>query len=283
MEQKKIQHEDVSIQLCIDTRFRKKLFKTTSADFNIQFSKPFKHVKSMELVAFEMPRCIYAISSKMGTNYLRVRSPSLTGAWVEVTIGDGNYTHSQMSQALQAAIRAKTGDINYVVGINIQTQKCTILHPTKSFDIQFKNPANEHAPPMETLGWMLGFRTQKYVHNTASALAYSIYTGEAVVDIHGPKYFYLDIDDHQYFVHHNIIGIYEESYLSKNILAKIPLFLDSNDVIMKQEEGKMFKQRKYTGLINLDRITVKLLSPYGTVLDTNGIDYSFTLQLEMVN
>lgn len=282
IQKKEIKHEDIPIHLCIDTRFRKEYYKTTSADFQIQFSKPFKHVESMSLITFEMPRCIYAVSDKMGTNLVCIRNPTQTGTWVDVKISDGNYTASEIATEMTSKITKALNDVSYSVITEQQNEKIIIQHNTDKFDIHFKNHRNEAAPPMENLGWLLGYRYPKYVHNEASDLSSSWYQSDAIADVRGPKYMYLAIDDHQYFVHHNIIGIYEQSFLSKNILAKIPLKENSDAIVSRQDEVNMFKKRHYTGLINLDKINIQLLTPYGTVIDTNGIDYSFTLELIII-
>ena len=44
----------------------------------------------------------------------------------------------------------------------------------------------------------------------------------------------------------------------------------------------MTKTRKYNGPVNIRNIFIKILDQYGEIIDLNNMDYSFTLELEIL-
>ena len=66
------------------------------------------------------------------------------------------------------------------------------------------------------LGWLLGFRNGVYTNNIN-------YVSEGLLDVSGPKYLYLVVDDYNTSVNNNFYSLFNSSLLNKNILARISL------------------------------------------------------------
>jgi hypothetical protein len=90
------------------------------------------------------------------------------------------------------------------------------------------------------------------------------------------------VDDYQKSANQNVIGVYENSFLSKNILARIPLREGKNIVAFDDGSDFIMKTRKYFGPVNMENLKISLLDEYGSVLKINQIDFSFSLELEIL-
>jgi hypothetical protein len=53
-------------------------------------------------------------------------------------------------------------------------------------------------------------------------------------------------------------------------------------LIINENVNPLTKIRKYNGPINLKKIHVKLLDKFGELIDLNQMDFSFTLELELL-
>ena len=76
--------------------------------------------------------------------------------------------------------------------------------------------------------------------------------------------------------------VVQHIYLEKDIIGKI--YTDGNFRILIEDENNQsnFKKREYYGPVNINKISVKLLDEYGQELCLNGMDFSFTLQFEIL-
>jgi len=102
------------------------------------------------------------------------------------------------------------------------------------------------------------------------------YTGEAVFDGHGTRYFLLSVNDFQN--NHNEVFISpfkEQSLADNNILAKISTEC-CNDCCCENPE------RIYFGPVDLTKLEIKLFDEFGRLVDVNNADYSFTIELELL-
>ena len=90
------------------------------------------------------------------------------------------------------------------------------------------------------------------------------------------------MDDYQKSANQNVIGVYENSFLSKNILARIPMREGKGIIAFDDGSDMVMKTRKYFGPVNIDSLRITLLDEYGQVLQLNRTDYSFSLELEIL-
>ena len=137
------------------------------------------------------------------------------------------------------------------------------------------NPTDETAPPMKSLGWILGFRKRKYEGAKS-------YVSEAAVDLAGSRYIFMCINDFNSSVHEVVTVLYENSFLRKNILARIPMREGKGVVLFDECTEKITKKRHYFGPVNINKLEVKLLDEYGCPIDLVGVDYSFALEFQIL-
>ena len=125
-------------------------------------------------------------------------------------------------------------------------------------------------------GWMFGFRQPIYSSNQSS------YTSEGILDILGPKYLYLVVDDLQKSSNINFFSNSEESLLNGNILARISMKGYAFS-IQSQSDFRVYSEpRYYYGPVNIHNLNVKVIDEYGRILNLNNMDFSFTLSLDTI-
>ena len=53
-------------------------------------------------------------------------------------------------------------------------------------------------------------------------------------------------------------------------------------LVISDNDNSLAKIRRYNGPVNLSRLEIKLLDHFGSIIDLNNMDYSFTLELEVL-
>ena len=124
-------------------------------------------------------------------------------------------------------------------------------------------------------GWMLGFRQNRY--NSATD-----YTAEAVLDILGPKYLFLVLDDLNNSTNVNFFNNYEKSILPTNILARISIKGHAFSIQSQTDLSLYSEPRYYFGPVNIHKLNIKLVDEYNRLIDLNSMDFSFTLSLTTI-
>ena len=142
-----------------------------------------------------------------------------------------------------------------------------ISDSTPNFVLDFTNKVIDNAPPMKSLGWMLGYRNKRYEgHNK--------YVSEATADLGGIKYFFLCVDDFKNTRQDVCTILYENSFLRKNILARIPMREGKGVVLFDDQSDQITKKRQYFGTVNIDKLHLSLIDEYGSIIDLNNNDFS---------
>ena len=75
--------------------------------------------------------------------------------------------------------------------------------------------------------------------------------------------------------------MFQKSYIGNNILAMIPLTSNSFHICFDNGSYFIEKKREYFGPVNLQRLKIELRNQYGELLDLNGMDFSFSLEVEL--
>ena len=123
---------------------------------------------------------------------------------------------------------------------------------------------------------MLGFRNGAYENNVA-------YVSEGLINLDGPRYVFLVVDDYNNNVNNGFYSAFTESMLNKNILARISLQPGNFNTTSSQNNLSIISYpRQYFGPVNIQKINVQLLDEYGRVLNLNNMDFSFCLSFQNV-
>jgi hypothetical protein len=139
-----------------------------------------------------------------------------------------------------------------------------------------RNGLDDHSTPLPLkFGWLLGFRNGIYVNNLN-------YVSEGVVDISGPKYLFLVVDDHNNSVNNSFFSAFNSSILNKNILARISLQANPFNILQQNNLNIVTTPRDYFGPVNILTMNIQLLDEYGRIVDINNMDFSFCITLTTI-
>ena len=276
----------------IDTRFRENYYATKSSNFHVDLPLRISQVVSLQLSALELPTTFYVISQVFGNNFFVLEINGDLYEPLIVTIPDGNYDYI----ALQAYINnflstAPSGysDIQFLADINTPMGSGPAAGSgrmivgsktgTQQFSINFLTDryGNEdrQSPLPLKFGWLMGFR-QGYYENALN------YVSEGIIDLVGPRYIYLVVDDFNNSVLDGFYGAFTSSILNKNILARVSLIGNVFSSITKDNFSLITTPRQYFGPVDVQKLQIQLLDEYGRILDLNNMDYSFCLTFQTI-
>ena len=271
--------------LNIDSRFRDNYYSTSASNFSVFLPAQFNNVLTMQLTAIELPTTYYNVSKQYGNNFfsITVDTSANTDTGI-VNIPDGNYNFEGIVNVINNELALLGGNfsfITFLININnasgsgqmmVGPNNTSITAITLNFQAdRFGNDDRSTPLPLK-FGWMLGFRNGIYTNSIN-------YVSEGIVDMIGPRYVYLVIDDHNNNVNNGFFSAFNSSLLNNNILARISLQASSFNIQIENNLNIVSTSREYFGPINLQAITVQLLDDYGRNLDLNNMDFSFCLTL----
>jgi hypothetical protein len=282
--------------LNIDTRFRDNYYGTQSSNFHLDLPIRLTKVLSLQLTALELPSTIYSISKIFGNNYFVIM---VENDKVVITIPDGDYTVDALQDYLNNVmleytdnpntnlallqyiyftidVIASSGSGKMIVGIN-ESYEPNKFSFTLKFNVDINGEEDRITPLPLKLGWIMGFRESLYINNTD-------YVSEGIVDLQGPRYIYLVVDDFNNNVNDGFIGAFNSSILNKNILARISLQGGVNvlSYLSQNNLSLITYARQYFGPVDIMKLQIQLLDEYGRVLDLNNMDYSMCLTFQTV-
>jgi len=277
--------------LIIDTRFRDNYYNSSPTNFNFQLPMVIENIFTMQLSAIELPNTFYVISKQYNNNFfsLIVTNNEGISEGKVVTIPDGNYDYTSLQASINNQIFLLGGNFQYInflinissnngsgqmmVGLDSQTPPNQIASFELNFQADRFGYEDKNTPLPLKLGWTMGFRNGVYTNSLN-------YVSEAVVDITGPRYLYLVVDD---FNNSNNNGLFysafNSSLLNKNTIGRISLQSQLFNILIGNNLNFITTPREYFGPVNIRNLQIQLLDEYGRVVDLNYMDFSFCLTL----
>jgi hypothetical protein len=249
----------------------------------------------MHLNSIELPLTIYSISRQYGNNFFTITVTLDTGSvsTTVINIPNGNYTQDTIMDIINKQLSlagapfsyvafivnltgVRTGSGQTMVGPNSDVVGSnTVTNIELNFQADRYGLEDRNTPLPLKFGWMLGFRNGIYIGNIN-------YVSEGLVDLNGPRYLYLVVDDYNNNVNNAFYSAFNSSILNKNILARLTLH-PSNFFTLSQDNFLLSSiSREYFGPINLQTMNIQLLDEYGRIVDLNNMDFSFSIVLSTV-
>ena len=251
----------------VDTKFRDEYNANTTTNYNITLPQKVNEVKKMSVTNVELPMTFYNISENLGNNSMKITTgPSE----LILKIPDGQYTQASLATAIN------TSTISTITfTIDNKTQVTAPSGSIIEFDIDSTGNFAKYNFKFR-LGWLLGFRKQSYTF-TSSTL-----NSECLVDLSGPRYLYLVVDEFTGTGNQN--SFLPTTLINKNVLARIPISLQMYPFMsvypFHRTNGLLSDVRSYTGKVDIQKLNVQLVNENGIIMDLNGADFSFCLRLE---
>lgn len=271
----------------IDTRFRSNYYTSPASNFHVDLPMRLTEVVSMQLSALEFPNTLYVISKVFGNNFFTLEIPNIEPQLV--TIPDGNYDYIALQDYINiflTNLANSYSNITFIADINTPNGSGPsagsgrmIISSASQFSINFLTDRDGNDDRMNPLplklGWLMGFR-EGYYENALN------YVSEGVINLLGPRYMYLVVDDFNNSVNDGFYAAFSSSVLNKNILARISLEGSIFDYLSKNNANLMTSSRQYFGPVDIQKLQIQLLDEYGRILDLNNMDYSFCLTFQTV-
>lgn len=276
--------------LHLNSCFRENKIRSTSSNFNLYFPTEVRNVVSLKLASIEIPNSWYLFSSKKKNNTFTIqiflKNPetlAYTTFEKKICIPSGNYDIESLQNRINSCF-------DMCDEISIFQYMCFDIDPINlQCKFSFKNgiPEDTHFSVLfnteesnnliNSAGWILGFRHDKYT-NIKTCIK-----SEGLFDGGGDRYIYFCIDDFQYNRNESNIICFDESSMDKSVLAKIPMINGKLSLVVEQNlSDSLVKTRIYNGPVNLKKINVKLIDKFGEIIDLNHMDFSFTLEIEIL-
>ncbi len=274
----------------VDSRFADNLYKGT-ADYMIKMPSTYRNIMRIALSSVELPLVEYTFSEEHGNLNFTVTYNATT---YPLTIPAGNYTPTELCAQIQTALRTILDSFSefFTCTYNPNTGRVTIANP----DVRATDPLTApsyfteinlvSANPMIAarrshwgLGYYLGFKK-----GTITAT----YTGETLQVVSdcvaqtGPSPYYLlqvECPDMIENITHRV-----DRNASVPALAK--LILRDGYYAVQFDDGSNLLRKEYTFLtpVNIAQLRLRLVDPFGQIVDMCGVDWSATFELyEVVN
>lgn len=288
-----------SLSINMNTVFRDKYYMTDPCDFLYILPETIKNVVSLKLASIEIPNTWFLLNYKKLNNYFTIEIHSKCEIkHFKIVVPNGNYNHNTLEDYLNMQYFYLNNDYDAQEdGYWLKYLKFSI-HPItfhSSFELledkmpdclkddeefcltfRFSDEKKPKHPLYNTLGWTLGFRLGNYIKVKCELIS------EALFDGGGDRYIYFSLNDYQYNNNGNNLVVLKESHLDQQILAKIPMIDGKLNLIIDENDNLLNKKRVYNGPIDLNRFYIKIMDAYGQIIDLNKMDFSFSLELEIL-
>ena len=281
-----IQTQNLNLNSC----FRSNYYTSNPCDFLYILPSEIKNVVSMRLASIEIPNAWYLFSSSKKNNIFKIEISVNKNEKEEFTIiiPSGNYDYESLENYLNETYFYKSTSeeetlLKYIkFSINEYNLKSSfeILLEEEdddveiSFSLHFMEDINQNI--MNTFGWAIGFRLGNYLNINGKI------TSEGLYDGGGDRYIYVSINDYQYNDNNFNTVCFDKSILNEDVIAKIPMVNGKLCLIIDDVDNPLTKTRRYNGPVNIARLQIKILDKFGCIIDLNHMDFSFTLELEVL-
>uniref|UniRef100_A0A6C0BB83 Uncharacterized protein n=1 Tax=viral metagenome TaxID=1070528 RepID=A0A6C0BB83_9ZZZZ len=270
--------------LNLNSCFRTNYFQSNPCDFLYLLPVEVKNVLSMRLASIEIPNAWYLFSNLQKNNRCKI---DVTNNGVktsyEICIADGNYDNESLQNYLNTTYFCDSPtetDLQYLK-FTIESANCKSCFSkideapdSMTFSLLFLEDLNQNV--MTTLGWILGYRLPNYL-----AIREKI-RSEGLFDGGGDRYIYVAINDYQYNSNSSNLVTFDKNILNEDIIAKIPMINGKLCLIIDESNNALTKTRKYNGPVNIARLNIKILDKFGNIIDLNCMDYSLTIEMEIL-
>jgi hypothetical protein len=263
-------------QFNIDSKFRSikdpyKQTLQTPTNFTFTFPNKIKNVISMRASGIEIPNSYYVFTAAKNNTYFSITVGSTPS--VVITIPDGNYEDPYaFADEIQTLLIAQFPTIGFLVTLGDYTAKLTITNSTSTvFSLDFRTPLTTVQLTDNGIGFNMGFRNAMYESQF-------LYTGEAVVDTIGPNYIFLSLGSEYPVLTHFYNNTFTPAF------AKVLVNVAKNAILTDNGSNMITKEYTFPQPKDLTHVHVKILDAYNEIVDIQGLNFSFSLEVvEVIN
>jgi hypothetical protein len=274
--------------LHINTLFRENYYATQASDFFYNIPTSVRNVIAISLASIDIPFSWYLFSACAHNNMfvVEVSHECAPCTAVEIVIPEGNYTREELEEVLNEEYFYKCKRETPLSHLRFRIIERTmrscfeiIGEPPRGFEYAVKFVTRTDQNILSTAGWTLGFRYAQYTKQTGVLLS------EGLFDAGGDRYVYVSLSDHNYNTNDANIVCLDKSIVTSDIIAKVYLKDGAFQINIDTEmdnPASFAKTRRYNGPVNLNRLHISLLDKFGETIPMNSMDFSLTLQVELL-
>jgi len=206
-------------------------------------------------------------NGSVGTGTGRIQLGIFTVSDISGNSSSDNYTSVELNF---------NGSYLYDFSGNI-VKKSVVMNITQMINIYGGNRylQKSNINVQNNFGWLLGFKYKLYT----GALSY---ISEGIMDILGPRYLYLIIDDGiSSSVNTNFFSA-AGTGLNSNTIARISLKSPPFNIQSQNDFSVYTEPRYYFGPVTISKFNISLVDEYKRIVDINNNDLSFTLRLTVI-
>lgn len=298
--------------IVFDSLFRDNYSTTMSTNYLSQLPETVKNVTKLKLHCVELPSSYYTFVDSYENNYfwMKYGTTSSDISYAYFYIQPGHYDSIILIQQFQDFVDSQSIDISFsfnlsiysanftmngdniltiststysILEINFNAPKLTntidssynISHVVEDTTIQSYYDNTSLIDAKQRLGWLLGFRNLLYTSSTS-------YTADAVVDLFSPKYAYLVLDDFNHSSNNTYFSASTSNSINKYTIARVPLVDTQFTYHADRSMATYTIPRYYHGPVDMDKFQVQLIDEHQRIIDLNGNDFSFTIEVTYI-
>jgi hypothetical protein len=264
--------------MSVDSRFADNVY-CGSTDYMIRLPSPLRNVQRVAIASAEVPLVEYLFSAAHGNLNFTIKRG--TDATVAGSLPAGNYTDTEFVSALQTALNTAAPPGGFVVNLSTTTGLLKITNPavpTFEFNGVSDNPTIEERRTHWGIGYYMGFRTKTTRVATSGTTGITC-TSPLLIQ---PTPYYLI----QVGIPDTINSLTHLAGESTSVAAMAKLVLRNNVYVLQFVDNADRIRKEFTFLspVNVSQLRIKLVDPYGALVDLLDMDWSLTFELyEVVN
>lgn len=278
--------------LIIDSRDRQFTAESHPGQYTVTLPAVYQNIYSVTLKTIELPFSFYNFTACANNVTLTFTDPD--HGTLTTTIPDGNYTSTQLAAAVQTAMNEVVPTNLYTVTYSSNSNDITITRSgTDTFTLYAGNPNPTSANcgnavqynynTWYSLPYFLGFEQSETPLASVSDGTNTSLVGGFSVNPAPATYVLMEIA--------NLNKIDETAIDNKKSgrvdgsFAKIPITVNTGDFVFLSDTGtNPLNQSVYTPPISkLSQLQIKFRHHDGRIINFNGVEHSFTLQLELLD
>lgn len=274
--------------IIVDSRDRQMNPGSHAGAYTVTLPAVYQNVYAVTLKSVEIPISFYTFSAAANNTTINVTYNN--GSPTNVTIPDGNYSAAALATALNTAFNTAFGANNLVASYSATTSKMTFtgvarfslnLTPTVPTSANGGNSLTSNFTTWWGLGYFLGFTGTTY---SSAPTGTFVVTGVFAVNPFPTTYILMDIETLNKVDETSLDD--RKSWRVNGAFAKIPMNGNSGTVIfLLSDTGyNPLNRTVYNPPISkLTNLIIKFRLHDGRIIDFNGVEHSFTLELELLD
>ena len=272
----------------VDSRFRDPVRESSASNFYFTLMSPVRNVLRIAVTSIEFPNN-YPFFTPLRRNVtLRVwyRVTPTEARYADLVLGAGNYTAGDMVDGLnEAAAAAQTAGalpagMNLTATFSEVTGKFTFT-ATRYFGLD--TTAEGYNRRFDYgLGYFMGF--SRGLHRSAVVAGKETVVSDGCASFQGDNYLLLQVNDFACVT--QTVATNDSTWAPEGrnkeelvALAKIVIREPKNYMTFDDYAGQHVKEVVFPSPVDLSRLRVRVLDPYGEVVDMCSAQFSFSLEV----